>query len=112
MEAKPLKELREEKGFSKLALARMVGASPNTVDYLERGERPARGDTMVRLASALDVEVLAVREFAETLQVEPRSESPAFDQKSLYQLYEGSEEVRRTIDSRWGNRTVSGAEVA
>lgn len=73
MEARPLKEIRVEKGLSKLGLARTVEASPNTIAYLERGERPAKGATMARIAQALGVEVLEIAEFAKILSVEPRS---------------------------------------
>lgn len=112
MQARPLRELRETKGYSKMALARMVEASPNTIEYLEKNERSAKGATMAKIAAVLGCEVLEVAEFAETLRIGPRRESPELSGEDMYQLYESDAELRRFVNERYARRTVSSAEVA
>lgn len=108
METRPLKEIREEQRLTKTALAHATGASTSTVNYLENGDRPARGDTMARISAALGVEVLEVAEFARTLGAGQRKEQPDLGAEDLYDLYQGDETFRRFAESRV---TVAGATV-
>ncbi len=50
-----IKELRTQKGFSQEALAEKSGLSLRTVQRIENGETFPRGDSLKRMASALDV---------------------------------------------------------
>lgn len=52
--AKNIKELRNRKGISQELLAEKSGVSLRTVQRIENGETEPRGDTLVRLAQALD----------------------------------------------------------
>ncbi|WP_167614134.1 helix-turn-helix domain-containing protein [Maribellus sediminis] len=52
--AKNIKELRNRKGISQELLAEKSGVSLRTVQRIENGETEPRGDTLVRLAEALD----------------------------------------------------------
>lgn len=108
METRPLREIRESQNMTKTALAHMTGCSTSTLNYLENGDRPARGDTMRRIAAALGVEVLQVEEFARTLGVGQRKAQPDLGAEELYSLYRGDETFRRYAESRV---TLAGAEV-
>ena len=52
--ANNIKELRTRKGISQELLAEKSGVSLRTVQRIENGETEPRGDTLVRLAQALD----------------------------------------------------------
>lgn len=108
MQSRPLKAIREEQGMTKTTLSHATGCSTSTLNYLEDNQRPARGDTMAKIAAALGVEVLEVEEFARTLGVGQRREQRELDAEDLYSLYEGDETFRRFAESRV---TVAGAEV-
>lgn len=54
-QAKNIRELRARKGISQELLAEKSGVSLRTVQRMENGETEPRGDTLVRLAVALDV---------------------------------------------------------
>ncbi len=53
--AKRIKTLRNNKGYSQEALANETNLSLRTIQRIERGETEPRGDTLKRLANALDV---------------------------------------------------------
>jgi uncharacterized Tic20 family protein len=53
--SKKIKELRTKKGFSQEELANETGLSLRTIQRIEGGETEPRGDTLKRLAHALDV---------------------------------------------------------
>jgi transcriptional regulator with XRE-family HTH domain len=52
-----LKKYRTLKGFSQAKLAEMLDLTPNFISDIETGKRWLSSDTMVNLASALNVEV-------------------------------------------------------
>jgi transcriptional regulator with XRE-family HTH domain len=52
-----LRQVRRHRGLSAAALAERAGLTTRAVNYLERGERMARLDTLLALAAALEVEV-------------------------------------------------------
>ena len=51
-------ERRQEKGFSQRQLAEIVGTTQSAIARLERGGRPPRIDTLLKIAEALDCELL------------------------------------------------------
>jgi transcriptional regulator with XRE-family HTH domain len=51
-------ERRQEKGFSQRELAELVGTTQSAIARLERGGRPPRIDTLLRIADALDCELV------------------------------------------------------
>lgn len=53
--AKKIKELRSRKGMSQEELAETSGLNLRTIQRIENGETEARGDSMKRLARALNV---------------------------------------------------------
>ena len=53
--ASRIKELRTRKGLSQEALAEASGISHRTVQRIENGESKPTGDTLIRLAAALDI---------------------------------------------------------
>ena len=55
--AQKIKELRSRRGYSQEELAERSGLSPRTVQRIENGETEPRGDSLARLAAALDVTV-------------------------------------------------------
>jgi DNA-binding XRE family transcriptional regulator len=55
-----LKLLRTERGLSRKALAEAVGAHPQTIGYIERGEYNLSVDLALRLCRALDVSLDAL----------------------------------------------------
>src|SRR5437764_15432326 len=50
-------ERRQEKGLSQRELAELVGTTQSAIARLERGGRPPRIDTLLRIADALDCEL-------------------------------------------------------
>lgn len=52
-----LRHVRRQRGLSASDLATLAGLTTRAVNYLERGERTARLDTLLALAKALEVEV-------------------------------------------------------
>ena len=54
--SKKIKELRIEKGFSQEELAEKTGLSLRTVQRIENGATFPRGDSLKRIASALNIE--------------------------------------------------------
>lgn len=53
--AKKIKTLRAKRGYSQEQLANLTELSLRTVQRIENGETEPRGDTLIKLASALDV---------------------------------------------------------
>jgi transcriptional regulator with XRE-family HTH domain len=51
-------EQRQAKGLSQRELAEMVGTTQSAIARLERGGRPPRIDTLLRIADALDCELV------------------------------------------------------
>jgi len=51
-------ERRVAKGFSQRELAERVGTTQSAIARLERGGRPPRIDTLLKIAEALDCELL------------------------------------------------------
>jgi transcriptional regulator with XRE-family HTH domain len=49
---------RQELGFSQRELAELVGTTQSAIARLERGGRPPRIDTLLRIADALDCELV------------------------------------------------------
>jgi ribosome-binding protein aMBF1 (putative translation factor) len=60
-------ERRLALGLSQSDLARLVGTTQSAIARLERGGRPPRIDTLLRMADALDCELL--------VQLRPRTET-------------------------------------
>ncbi len=55
--AQKIKELRGRRGYSQEELAEKSGLTSRTIQRIESGETEPRGDSMTRLAAALDVTV-------------------------------------------------------
>ncbi len=55
--AQKIRELRSRRGFSQEELAERSGLNPRTIQRIENGETEPRGDSLTRLATALDVTV-------------------------------------------------------
>ena len=51
-------ERRLEKGLSQRELAELVGTTQSAIARLERGGRPPKLDTLMRIADALDADLL------------------------------------------------------
>jgi transcriptional regulator with XRE-family HTH domain len=51
-------ERRQAKGLSQRELAEIVGTTQSAIARLERGGRPPRIDTLLRIADALDCELV------------------------------------------------------
>jgi transcriptional regulator with XRE-family HTH domain len=51
-------ERRQEKGFSQRELAEIVGTTQSAIARLERGGRPPRIDTLLRIADALECDLV------------------------------------------------------
>jgi transcriptional regulator with XRE-family HTH domain len=51
-------ERRQAKGLSQRELAELVGTTQSAIARLERGGRPPRIDTLLRIADALDCELV------------------------------------------------------
>jgi transcriptional regulator with XRE-family HTH domain len=49
---------RQEKGLSQRELAEIVGTTQSAIARLERGGRPPRIDTLLRIADALDCDLV------------------------------------------------------
>lgn len=49
---------RRELGLSQLELARLTGTTQSAIARLESGQRPPRIDTLLRIADALDAELV------------------------------------------------------
>jgi predicted transcriptional regulator len=49
---------RQQKGLSQRELAELVGTTQSAIARLERGGRPPRIDTLLRIAEALDCELV------------------------------------------------------
>ena len=63
--AKDVAERRQELGLSQRELAELVGTTQSAIARLERGGRPPRIDTLLRIADALDCDL--------TVELHPRS---------------------------------------
>lgn len=50
-----IKDLRQEKGISQLALANAIGVSQKAIDYWERGVNQPKANYIVLLADYFDV---------------------------------------------------------
>ena len=50
-----IKAAREKKGLTQEALSEIVDLSPMHMSFIERGVKPTRLDTFIRIANALDV---------------------------------------------------------
>src|SRR6185503_4947266 len=50
-------ERRQQRGLSQRELAELVGTTQSAIARLERGGRPPRIDTLLRIANALDCEL-------------------------------------------------------
>ena len=72
--SKRIKELRLKRGMSQDQLADISGLSLRTVQRVESGQNIPRGDTLSRLASALQV---TIEEIVELQNIENDYESPA-----------------------------------
>ncbi|MCL2556024.1 MAG: helix-turn-helix domain-containing protein [Firmicutes bacterium] len=55
--AERLKELRKEKGLSKLAMAKSLQISDAAIGRWERGERTINAELLIKLADFFDVSV-------------------------------------------------------
>ena len=51
-------ERRQQRGLSQRELAELVGTTQSAIARLERGGRPPRIDTLLRIADALDCELV------------------------------------------------------
>ena len=51
-------ERRQEKGFSQRQLAEIVGTTQSAIARLERGGRPPRIDSLLRIADALECDLV------------------------------------------------------
>jgi transcriptional regulator with XRE-family HTH domain len=51
-------ERRQEQGLSQRELAELVGTTQSAIARLERGGRPPRIDTLLRIADALECELV------------------------------------------------------
>ena len=51
-------ERRQDKGLSQRELAEIVGTTQSAIARLERGGRPPRIDTLLRIADALDCDLV------------------------------------------------------
>jgi transcriptional regulator with XRE-family HTH domain len=56
--AEKVAEQRQAKGLSQRELAEIVGTTQSAIARLERGGRPPRIDTLLRIADALDCELI------------------------------------------------------
>jgi len=56
--AERVAEERQARGFSQRELAELVGTTQSAIARLERGGRPPRIDTLLRIADALDCELV------------------------------------------------------
>ena len=63
--AKDVADRRQELGYSQRELAELVGTTQSAIARLERGGRPPRIDTLLRIADALDCDL--------TVELRPRS---------------------------------------
>ena len=63
--AERVAERRVAKGLSQRELAELVGTTQSSIARLERGGRPPRIDTLLRIADALDCDLV--------VELEPRS---------------------------------------
>jgi predicted transcriptional regulator len=62
-------ERRTEIGMSQRELAELVGTTQSAIARLERGGRPPRIDTLLKIAEALECELI--------VDLKPRANSPA-----------------------------------
>ena len=63
--AQDVADRRQELGLSQRALAELVGTTQSAIARLERGGRPPRIDTLLRIADALECDL--------TVELNPRS---------------------------------------
>ena len=56
--AQDVAERRQQLGYSQRELAELVGTTQSAIARLERGGRPPRIDTLLRIAEALDCELV------------------------------------------------------
>jgi transcriptional regulator with XRE-family HTH domain len=64
--AQDVSDRRQELGLSQRELAELVGTTQSAIARLERGGRPPRIDTLLRIADALDCDL--------TVELHPRGE--------------------------------------
>ena len=64
--AQDVAERRQERGLSQRELAELVGTTQSAIARLERGGRPPRIDTLLRIADALDCDL--------SVELRPRAE--------------------------------------
>ena len=55
--AQDVAERRQQLGYSQRELAELVGTTQSAIARLERGGRPPRNDTLLRIADALDCDL-------------------------------------------------------
>jgi transcriptional regulator with XRE-family HTH domain len=55
--AEQLVEQRRTRGLSQQELAELVGTTQSAIARMERGQRPPKVDTLLRIANALDCEL-------------------------------------------------------
>jgi ribosome-binding protein aMBF1 (putative translation factor) len=65
--AEQVAQRRQAMGLSQKELAHLTGTTQSAIARLERGGRPPRIDTLLRIAQALDCEL--------TVQLEPKDEA-------------------------------------
>ncbi len=53
-----LKEVRKSRGLTQAELARRIGTTAQNVQRIERGERNPTVTTLIRIADALDLELV------------------------------------------------------
>ncbi len=63
--AQDVADRRQERGLSQRGLAELVGTTQSAIARLERGGRPPRIDTLLRIADALDCDL--------SVELRPRS---------------------------------------
>jgi transcriptional regulator with XRE-family HTH domain len=56
--AEQVAERRQDRGMSQRELAELVGTTQSAIARLERGGRPPRIDTLLRIADALDCDLV------------------------------------------------------
>jgi transcriptional regulator with XRE-family HTH domain len=102
-----LKRLREERGLSQVKLAARADLNPATVNQIERGARNASPGTLRKLASALDVSLVALLEERGSGKAQsPLSEA---EQRAVRQhdglvgVHEATARLGRTVAASFAN---------
>ena len=68
-----VRQLREQRGLSQSALAKLLGTSQPTLSALEHGQRNPGLDALFRLAEQLDVSIVELAEAVEKQRALARS---------------------------------------